>query len=123
MISEHARRSQDPLQLSVSRAIERALAMDRVGAFEDTTKLPSGGDWHGAVMLGRLYLHASILNGRDSLEGPYCPYPLEMLYHEGVHLTQPCLSLIFAPDSSEDEAQAEARRFSEAWSKEFRDRH
>ena len=119
MISEHARRSNDPIELAVSGAIGEAMASGRVAAFEDKT-LWSGSARHGAVVLGRLYLHASILDGAESLDVPYCPYPLEMLYHEGVHLTQSCVSLVFAAEASENGAREETKRFSDAWELERR---
>ena len=114
MIADHARRSEHPDDLAVSQAIEAARREGRILAFEDDRR-PRGDRKHGAVVMGRLYLHESLLDGGDSLRGRRCPYPLMMLYHEGVHLTQSTCLLIFSPGAAEHRAERESYRFAKEW--------
>ena len=107
-IAEHARSTDDPVHREVSREVERAVAEDRIEVFLETLGSPRGGQCDGLVVLGRVYLHASLLESRPP-NGKL--YSTLRLYHEGVHLTQSTCALLFTPGRAEAEAVASTLRF------------
>lgn len=111
-IAEHARRTADPVDRSVLRAVEEARREGRISVFEDGVR-SDGQAKQGAVVLGHLYLHSSLL--ADPERAGDRPYALMMLYHEGVHLTQSSCALVFTPEVAEQEAETGMRRFRSAW--------
>lgn len=118
-IAGHAERTKDPVDRAVSKAVDEAHRDGRISAFEDS-RGPGGYSKQGAVVCGRLYLHSSILDGKERLDVATCPYGLLMLYHEGVHLTQSMCALLMAPASCEEEAEDEMRRFEATWERRRR---
>lgn len=114
-IADHARQSQDPMDEAISQAVDEVRSEGRIFAFEDERR-SSGELKQGAVVCGRLYLHSRILAGSDRMKTRDCPFPLKLLYHEGVHLTQSSCLLVFSPAHAEQEAEEKAYRFAEAWS-------
>jgi hypothetical protein len=107
-IEEHARSTEDPVHREVSRRVVQAVQEDRVEVFRDTLGAPHGGHCDGLVVLGRVYLHASLL-GEKPPNGKL--YSTLRLYHEGVHLTQSICLLFFLPGRAEAEAAASTLRF------------
>jgi hypothetical protein len=107
-IEEHVRATDDPVHREVARAVDRAVQQDRVEVFKDTLGAPHGGHCDGLVVLGRVYLHASLL-GETPPNGKL--YSTLRLYHEGVHLTQSSCLLFFQPGRAEQEAAAATLRF------------
>jgi len=102
-LKAHAGRTGDPGDELVATAADDVVRSDRVLLFEDSPRR------YGYVILGRLYLHDSLFDD----DGAWEAFSLEMLYHEGVHLTQSCCELFLTPRRMEAEAKARTRKFFE----------
>jgi hypothetical protein len=94
-VAERAGASGDRGITRVADALARAHQDGRILVFEDDPKID---DCRGLTILGRVYLHQRIFRPQ------WDPETLATLYHEGVHLTQSWLRLLFEPRDCEHEA-------------------